>query len=254
MQLFEASGAPLAYAKLGWSPSTAPLVRHEAGTLSRVAERGALPGVRSAALLGHGTWRGHPYLVLEPLPAAITTLPRTVAPPPGSRAVAGTLMEQPVADSPWWRQLTARVAELGQGRIDEAARRGVALLRGRVAERRWTFGAWHGDWTWWNVGECDSELWAWDWEHYAASAPYGFDDLHWSVSMECQILGKPLPEAVSRARQTLGRAQARSDDLMLAYLTEMAVRSAEVSAHRPDAPLELHEGLTAALNAEIARG
>lgn len=253
LQLFDERGRPLAYSKLGWSESTAPLVRHEAETLRRVAAAGTGPVARPA-LVAEGTWGGgHPFLVVEPLPADIAALQQGPAPEGASAGVAGPLVRLDVLASPWWAELSRRAEALDRDRpLAGLAHRAVEVLAGRLAGRAWEFGAWHGDWTWWNTGRSGSTLWAWDWEHWAPSAPYGFDDLHWSVSLDRQVRGLPLRDAARAAGGGAHRAQADVTGLVDAYLAELAVRSAEVSAGRGGPELELLDGLGTELTARLA--
>jgi hypothetical protein len=40
------------------------------------------------------------------------------------------------------------------------------------------FGAWHGDWSPWNMASTTGGLLVWDWERFATGVPVGFDALH----------------------------------------------------------------------------
>lgn len=253
VQLFDGAGRPVAYAKLGWSPTTAPLVRHEAAALQRISQAPDVPGISRPELVATGEWRGLPYLVIKPLPADITTLPEDAPPSSGARAVAGELRRLAVLDSAWWIQLVERHRALTGSELTEVGTLALQSLRERLVGREWDFGAWHGDWTWWNVGQSGGVLHVWDWEHCADSAPFGFDDLHWSISYDVQVRGLDLAHAITRARAVAPTFQGEASALLLAYLTELAVRSAEVSAARGGEPLELHSGLREALTAEAGR-
>jgi hypothetical protein len=157
-----------------------------------------------------------------------------------------------VLDSPWWAELVSRHAALAASELTQVVTAALESLRGRLGEVEWDFGAWHGDWTWWNMGVSSGIIHVWDWEHCADSAPFGFDDLHWSISHDVQVRGLRLAQAIGRTRVIAAQSQGVSAALMLAYLTELAVRSAEVSATRGGEPLELHAGLRDALNAETS--
>jgi hypothetical protein len=47
-----------------------------------------------------------------------------------------------------------------------------------------TFGAWHGDWSPWNMASTASGLLVWDWERFASGVPLGFDALHYWLQSE----------------------------------------------------------------------
>jgi hypothetical protein len=158
-----------------------------------------------------------------------------------------------VLASDWWTELVDRHRALEVSELTGVAALALSSLRDRLAGVEWDCGAWHGDWTWWNMGQSDGALHVWDWEHSADSAPFGFDDLHWSISHDVQVRGLPLAQALGRAATIASASQDDAAALPLAYLTEMAVRSAEVSAARGGEPLELHTGLREALTAQARR-
>ena len=255
-QLFTSGGEPEAYAKLGWSRPTAPLVRHESEVLQRLEKQGLPTGVLASRPTHIGDWDGHPYLVMEPLPADVRSLTSWDSPRWASRALAGRTWRSPLLESPWHQELLRRLRSLDRtsSEIAEAAHRAAAVVASRAArsEARSNveFGAWHGDWTWWNLAQSSAGLHVWDWEHSEEAAPLGFDDLHWSISVDLKLRRIPLHEAVVRARQQLSeQGQADPDLFLLAYLAEMAVRTCEVSLHGPGSPVELHAGLLEELRA-----
>src|SRR6266571_1599951 len=47
-----------------------------------------------------------------------------------------------------------------------------------------TFGAWHGDWSPWNMASTTGGLLVWDWERFAPGVPLGFDALHYWLQSE----------------------------------------------------------------------
>ncbi len=251
LQMYDEHGTPLAYAKLGWSDSTAVLVRHEIEALRRLAARGPLTGVAAAGLVHHAEWSGHPYLLLDPLPDRIRSLGTRDTPAAAARAVAGRVTRCQVAESPWWAELVVRSESVGRGtELARLAADGLAGLARDIGDQRWDFGAWHGDWTWWNVGRADGTVYAWDWEHAGDCAPVGFDDVHWSISKDLQMSHLDLPVALERAVREPTLSGAVDPGLLLrAYLVEMAVRSCEVSRSADQPPTELHDGLLAALSA-----
>ena len=60
----------------------------------------------------------------------------------------------------------------------------AAALESRPARRRLAFGAWHGDWTPWNMASTAGGLLVWDWERFATGVPVGFDALHYWLQIE----------------------------------------------------------------------
>ena len=47
-------------------------------------------------------------------------------------------------------------------------------------------GAWHGDWTPWNMGWRGKRLVLWDWERFQIGAPFGLDALRYAVDARCR--------------------------------------------------------------------
>jgi hypothetical protein len=251
VQLFGPGGSPLAYAKLGWSPSTAMMVRRETSALERFATQGIATEIRSAGLLASGDWGGHPYLVVEPLPAGVRAIDPATPPSEAARAVAGRHEERSIIESAWWHELERRVPrEPRSGEVlAVAARAAMHQLRTGETAPVWEFGAWHGDWVPWNVAKADGQVFAWDWEHFAECAPIGFDSLHWTISTAVQLEGTPLSEAIAAVRD---RALA-DDQILLGYLVEMAARTLDLARLWNDEPVELIPGLAEALTALTAQ-
>lgn len=242
--LFTSDGTPEAYAKLGWSDATAPLVLHETAALQTLQKQGLPPGLRGPRLGHAGQWDGHPYLVLDPLPEDVRSLTSWESPRWASRALAGKSWRSVLPESEWYRALRQRLDSLGSGSsaLAEVAHRAASAVGARTVE--WDFGAWHGDWAWWNVAESGGQLHVWDWEHSAPCAPLGFDDLHWDISADLKLRRLPLSDAVARAGTDLAaRGVPQADTFLMAYMTEMAVRSCEVSRYAPGPPVDLHAGL-----------
>jgi hypothetical protein len=245
VQLFGDEGTPLAHAKLGWSPSTAMMVRRETSALQRFATQGIARGIRAAGLLTSGDWGGHPYLVVEPLPVGVKVIDPASPPYEASRAIAGRHEETPFTESAWWHALERRVPREPRPRevLAAAARAAMHQMRGRGTAPVWEFGAWHGDWVPWNVAKADGQVYAWDWEHFAECAPIGFDDLHWMISAAIYFEDRSLSEAIAVVR---GRAMA-DDQILLGYLVEMAARTLDLASLWNEEPVELHAGLAEVL-------
>jgi hypothetical protein len=55
----------------------------------------------------------------------------------------------------------------------------------------WPHGAWHGDWTPWNMGVLGGRLCVWDWERFAAPVPLGMDLLHHHFQTDVMLHARP---------------------------------------------------------------
>lgn len=234
LQLLTADGKIAGYAKIGVSDLTADLVRAERDALARLADA-RLPGLTIPQVRGCGTWQDLAVLVLSPLPvwqrrtglrpgqlaAAMAALARSPGSRPGMLAASG-----------YWQQLTGRLAGAGDGAQHDALRTALARLGERSGHTELAFGAWHGDWTPWNMASTRDGLLLWDWERFGADVPLGFDALHYWLQAQV-VPGKADPEAA--ARECVRRAQtllepfgiatsAQAELTALLYLAELSVR------------------------------
>lgn len=230
LQLFDRAGRPIAFAKLGWTSATADMVRREAAALEAGAGE-AGPLLRAPALLAAGVWEGSPYLVTAPLPSGAR---RVDADDPGrlraARRLAGDLTTMPLTASGYWRGVRDRVAVLDDPEERALAEQAVDILENDAPT--WEFGRWHGDWVPWNTAR-EGEVWhAWDWEHSADEVPWGFDLLHWAVTVPLLTRDLPFGSCVQAGVKEIECLLPDVDAgaLVLAYLVELALRQAALRA------------------------
>lgn len=223
LQVFDGAGHTLAFAKVGLSDETRDLIRHEADSLEQLA--GLVPRVRLPEVLAFTHWRGHPVLTMSALEARPPRRGDAVAPlshmAAFSLALGHATAELP--EVPQWRRLRAA--------LPATDRLGLGLLADRIeaaAERlpRLVVGAWHGDWTTWNMARSrTSELLLWDLERFERGAVHGLDAFHFEVNRErdWRAGGEQLLGAITRAWKAGG--QRRSGRLVGAvYLAVIAGR------------------------------
>jgi hypothetical protein len=105
-----------------------------------------------------------------------------------------------------------------------AARDLVTGAGGTVLE----YGAWHGDWSPWNMASVADRLLVWDWERFGTGVPVGFDPLHHELQAAIVRDGVPPDAAVRRslagAPELLRRPPAEARLTALLYLTDLATR------------------------------
>lgn len=179
LELMDATGRVVAYAKVGVDPLTRSLVTREAAALRIVAAAG-LRHVRTPKVWHHGSFGDLEVLVLTPLPlsgASQTTKPEALTAGMAEVARVGGLREHALEQTAYRRELGAAVERLPtavRGELQAALHRADDCSRGR---RLW-FGAWHGDWATWNSSSRGGELLVWDWERFATGVPLGYDAIH----------------------------------------------------------------------------
>lgn len=194
LQLLTPHGRTFAFAKLGTGPLTRRLVRAETAALTALShialEQIAVPGV-----LHTGQWNGHQVLVQSALPI---WRPRA---PLSREALTQAMLEVAhacgtsrgwLATSPYWADLRNRLANVTDqpdgNQLYEAAR----VLIDRCGDIPLTYGAWHGDWSPWNMANvagdehAPEKLLVWDWERFTPGVPMGFDALHHELQRRVQ--------------------------------------------------------------------
>ena len=178
VQVFAGSGRTLAFGKLD-AGGTEHLVEREATALTTLATAG-LVEVEVPSLLHHGRWHGRALTLLSALDAsqsrATDDVPHLGA--AAEIAAAPGLQLLPLGDV--LSRLKDRVAALPPG--PGAARLEPVLDQlGRTAEADpLPVGAWHGDWSPWNMRRraAGGPLQVWDWERFDTGVAYGLDAVH----------------------------------------------------------------------------
>lgn len=233
LQLVTPAGEPAGFAKIGISPLTRELVRAEGETLTLLGKAG-LRHLIPPEVAHRGQWQGLEVLVLHTLPVwqprramsdeSLATAMAEVA------RVAGTRKE-PVAASGYLHALRDRVGKLGDTGERGALLTALGSLAARAGDTALEFGAWHGDWTPWNMASTREGLLVWDWERFASGAPVGFDALHHWLQTEVVPRHRP-PEAAATACITqaprllapFGTAASQARITALLYLADLATR------------------------------
>lgn len=179
LQLFDMSGQPTAFVKVGWNELTRAMVVNEAAALRGMSGLGlALP--RRPEVLLHVRWHDVELLAAEPLPLDARQLdPYQPAP----AEFDGPEVPAPLNGSKYWNSVRDRIVDLSTTGAVTDEEMAVVRAYAHGVQDRWStteirFAPWHGDWSFWNMARADDELWVWDWEHFAESAPRGMDTFH----------------------------------------------------------------------------
>jgi hypothetical protein len=186
LQLHTASGEPVGFVKVGFNALTRDLVRAEAASLAWL-DRTGLDGISVPRVLHHGQWHGMDVLVLSSLPVwrrrrVLTTAQLSAA--MGTVAKVGGLQPGATASDAYLRQLRERLAAADPGAERTALLEALDALAATGGCAGLTFGAWHGDWSPWNMASTTGGLLVWDWERFAIGVPVGFDALHYWLQSE----------------------------------------------------------------------
>ncbi len=242
LQVFTTAGRPAGYVKIGWNDWSRDAVSREADALRACA---AGPGTLGAPGLVHrGRWNGLDLVVTAPLPAGVRRPGPELPSPATLRAICelSPTTTSALADSLWWQRLGERIGALPAGPAAEVLARTADRLACQHGEMQLEFGRWHGDLVPWNLAVAGSRRYAWDWEGSAASAPVGFDAVHFGFQVAFVARRVPLAESVARAGREAAAVLAALDVpaqarglLSWLHLTELAVRHEEARASTGDA-------------------
>lgn len=185
LQVFDDEGRCQAFVKVGWSGNTCADVTAEGRALAAVTAR-PYRYVVPPELLARTSWQGRPVLVISPLEPSPWRRHRSSWTPPTAAmdelAARFASPDRELAAADWWHrqwQATGALADpVSRSRFGRALER-VAAIAGR---RELSWGAWHGDWTPWNMAPAGERVLLWDWERFETGVPRGLDALHYVVN------------------------------------------------------------------------
>jgi hypothetical protein len=193
LQLLTPRGETVGFAKISVNPLTRDLIRAERAALDTLAAE-SLRALSVPRVLHHGQWQGREVLIMNALPV----WRRRKALRPGQLTAAMTELTAvggrsrgPLAGCGYLDRLRSRLADAPPG--PDRATLGDALDALTAAGPELSFGAWHGDWTGWNMASTADGLLVWDWERFAPGVPVGFDPLHYRLQSD--VVGRRRPPA-----------------------------------------------------------
>lgn len=178
LQVISERGELLAVAKMGVNPLTDGLAVREAGALRRWAGVSS-DVITTPELIADFTWGPHQLVAQSVLP-----IPHRPAPPRSQilqRAVreiasVGGVRQHRLSGSPYEGSVRDQVARVADQDLRAAI--SVALRDLSTDGSILAFGAWHGDFSPWNVAAHEGRVLVWDWERFDDDVPVGFDALH----------------------------------------------------------------------------
>ena len=262
LQLFTADGSPAAYVKVGWNDYTRMLVERETSVLRRLSGSTDLRLPSRPAVLSSGMWQGLSFLATEPLPRSIRGRISARLDVDGATlrvASLGRTHTSRLEDSDFARHLLDQLrTAAGTGSLDplesELTKRYLQQLLSRYGRAPVKFGAWHGDWSSWNLGQADGQLWVWDWEHFGEDAPLGFDPVHQAFQSRFVSRQTDAATALDAAEtdlqlhvQALDVQPAQVRLIVSSYLLEMLCRACQMDRLGAGWNPRLRQGLLSAM-------
>jgi hypothetical protein len=239
LKLLAPDGEPVAFAKVGWNDLSRDLVRHEAEVLASLGTDERRPSsFRVPSVIGYDPGDRVDLLLVTPMPQAtgLRGGPPSDVPMRATRevAVGDGVSWDTAADSTYWSALHARVTEAAAdpgNPVGVAQAEALEQLDRAYGSRDIPFGAWHGDWTPWNMTRVDDTLYVWDWERAEGPVPVGLDLMHFDFDVRVKIDGRPAERAVHDSvlesgprLEALGLPSGLAHLLASLHLLEMTLR------------------------------
>ena len=232
LQLLHPDGRTVGFAKVGTGPLTRRLVRDETIALRGLAEAG-LRRVTVPRVWHAGNWAGHEILVQRALPVwapRAPLAPERLAAAMRELAECQPVTEEPLAASPYWARLRERVAAVTDHPDGAALAAALDRLGEGFGDLRLRYGAWHGDWTPWNMAVLADTLLVWDWERFTAGVPIGFDAVHYALQTRAQVAADPARALAATLHEVpdllapFGVEAPAREPTALLYLADLAAR------------------------------
>ncbi|MBV9208809.1 MAG: phosphotransferase [Actinobacteria bacterium] len=233
LQLLTPRGETTGFAKVSVNLLTRDLIRAERVALDTLAAH-SFRELTIPRVLHHGHWQGRDVLVLSALPVwrrRKALRPGQLAGAMAELAAAGGYCRAPLPGSAYLARLRSRLEAAPAGPDRSALGAALNAVTAAAAGAELTFGAWHGDWTGWNMACTADGLLVWDWERFTAGVPAGFDALHYGLqSAVARRRQSPAAAAVAcvqaapRSLASFGVPAAGARLVAVLYLTELSVR------------------------------
>jgi hypothetical protein len=218
-------GESLAFVKVGDTATARTLIDREAAALGELAGR-ALRRLRVPRVLHHGDWRGLGLLVLSALPTGAFSLRRGV-PVAAMAELTGDTRGAALATSRFWARFAgADRAPLADPEQERCFAEVVARVEEAYGEEELDFGAWHGDWTPWNMAWHRGLVHLWDWERFDPDVPAGLDLVHYRLQTSRGYGSWPDASVLEPLRRP-GRTAAITVELYLLELTRRYLLAAQ---------------------------
>lgn len=241
LQVFDESGATLAFVKIGWNDLTRRLVTHEHDVLVSLRPDSTMSVPQAIARCEVGAAVG---LVLSPLP--LWHFGRRPHDAPAGSVIAaiatlrGPMVERGLSDSTFVQSLATVADESTTGAA--TLRRALDRVLADIGSTTLRFGASHGDFSPWNTLRTGGHIAIWDWERFRADVPVGLDLIHYITQQQARRPLESLPAvatgdfgAAQSALAELGVARNMVDAFVTLYYADLLTRY-ERDAQGGDAP------------------
>ena len=205
----------MGFVKLGVSDRTRADVGGEAAALRRLADVAPLPGLELPELIHDGPWGEIRVVVMSALNTSMWQRPaKDPHPPTTAMQVLHEAFHEgrlPLTQSAVWQRLLVATDTVTDSQTRSRLTDALARLAEIAGERPLPIGAWHGDWTPWNMARRRRRVQLWDWERFETGVPHGLDVCHYGVNTICRRDGIRLPSVLA-GLSSVGFDRAAVDD------------------------------------------
>ena len=230
LQVMDADGTLVAFAKVGWDRSTRHMVTREAEVLNGMCDHD-LKDVIVPDVLHFGSWRGLCILATEPLDHPDAGVPGEHLVRIGVTEIARHrgITSLALTNSCWFRSAQRRAHH--ETRIDDDLIQEVQAIAASDGGVTIEFGFSHGDWAPWNMARLGRKLGVWDWERACDEAPLGIDLVHGQFqqafhrsNQNVAIAARRAESDVAEGLDRLGIPQRHRHLIVSLYLLELTLR------------------------------
>jgi hypothetical protein len=193
--------------KVGTSELTRALAGREAAALAQVAAS-SNHLITAPAVINFSDYEGLSVLTLAPLPTWQSgRLPNDDEVAAAAAAVAdlGPRTVGSLTESPLWQRISADLARLSGAVTYPRLLAAFEVIERQAEGIAFETGAFHGDWSPWNMWQTKETLLVWDWERFATGVPIGADLIHYRLQ-QLNVGGSDLQDS---ARTVIAEAPAR---------------------------------------------
>ncbi len=241
LQIFDDSGATIAFAKLGLSPLPVALVLNEAAALALVGQR-PRESFTAPRVLFSGLWHDVPVLVQEALPLSQSGLAPTEPPFDVMAEIAAItpITSRQLGDSDFLTGIRPAAGARWHG-VDTGPI--VALYEALARPAECAFGSCHGDFGPWNMGTDGTRVEVWDWERFDSDSPVGIDAAHYraqeafAARMEPRLAWDAIVGDVTVLLTRLGLNAEAAEPAASCYLLAICSRYRRDASDSPTATL-----------------
>ena len=226
LQVFGPEGQDLAFVKIGNTPLSRSEVSGEAESLEALAAK-QWSGLEIPRVLHTGTWNEMFVLVMSSLPTSLQRTPKSRRTIPeqamNELSVAFSEGTQPLTCTPLWGRLERSAKSVTDDHQRERLLHALETVATRAGGRPWHIGAWHGDWTPWNMARLGQVVQLWDWERFETGVPAGLDKFHFTVNDHCRTHGIEVATIRAGLEAAAGKNDPDSEPHLLAGIYLLAI-------------------------------